>query len=76
MCWKVQCEKCQLYTWAGCGQHKEQVMSKIPMDQRCICDKHKNENDNDVTIMHNDDNKTYDEKNNCNDESKLNYYAH
>lgn len=44
MCWKVQCDKCELYTWAGCGQHKEQVMSKIPINQRCICNKQEQHN--------------------------------
>eukprot|EP01083_Nonionella_stella_P202880 740748_1 len=39
MCWKVQCTKCHLYTWAGCGQHVDQIMSEIPINQRCTCNK-------------------------------------
>lgn len=38
MCRKVQCAKCKLFTWEGCGLHKDEVMAKIPMNERCICD--------------------------------------
>ncbi|WAP53466.1 hypothetical protein OL239_04050 [Arthrobacter sp. ATA002] len=26
-------------TWAGCGQHVQQVMAHIPRTERCACDK-------------------------------------
>jgi hypothetical protein len=35
MCRKVQCQKCQLTTWAGCGAHVEQVLAGVPQSQRC-----------------------------------------
>jgi hypothetical protein len=35
MCRKVQCSKCGLATWAGCGAHIEQVLGGIPPAQRC-----------------------------------------
>ena len=37
MCYPVPCQKCGKTTWAGCGKHKDMVMSKIPVDQRCTC---------------------------------------
>lgn len=37
MCYKVLCKDCNRWTWAGCGQHVQQVMVNIPLDQRCIC---------------------------------------
>ncbi|HSN44108.1 MAG TPA: hypothetical protein VLR88_08635 [Propionibacteriaceae bacterium] len=35
MCRAVQCRKCGKPTWAGCGQHVEQVLKGIPKSQRC-----------------------------------------
>ncbi len=35
MCYEVTCPICGKKTWAGCGLHVDQVMSKIPKDQRC-----------------------------------------
>jgi thioredoxin 1 len=37
MCYPVKCEKCGKTTWAGCGKHKDMVMSKIPENERCQC---------------------------------------
>lgn len=37
MCYPVQCPKCGKTTWAGCGLHKDMVMSKIPPENRCTC---------------------------------------
>ena len=37
MCYQVKCEKCGKTTWAGCGKHKDMVMSKIPEGERCKC---------------------------------------
>jgi hypothetical protein len=37
MCRRVKCSKCGLATWAGCGQHVNQVMAGIPQSQRCTC---------------------------------------
>ena len=39
MCYPVPCQKCGKTTWAGCGKHKDMVMAKIPVDQRCTCKK-------------------------------------
>lgn len=35
MCHAVICKKCGKTTWAGCGQHVDQVMRKVPASQRC-----------------------------------------
>lgn len=35
MCRAVRCRTCQKTTWAGCGQHVDQVMRGVPKDQRC-----------------------------------------
>ncbi len=47
MCYPVKCEKCGKTTWAGCGKHKEMVMSKVPEKDRCKC---KREGEEHVTI--------------------------
>lgn len=39
MCWATTCNKCGKTTWAGCGRHAEQVMSKVPEENRCVCGK-------------------------------------
>ncbi len=38
MCRATKCHRCQKTTWAGCGQHVNQVMSKVPRTERCSCD--------------------------------------
>lgn len=35
MCRQVTCRKCGKTTWAGCGQHVNQVMKGVPQSQRC-----------------------------------------
>lgn len=35
MCSPVRCQTCGKTTWAGCGQHVDQVMRNVPKDQRC-----------------------------------------
>jgi hypothetical protein len=35
MCSAVTCRKCGKTTWAGCGQHVDQVMRGVPRSQRC-----------------------------------------
>ena len=35
MCRSVTCKTCGLASWAGCGQHVEQVMAGVPKAQRC-----------------------------------------
>jgi hypothetical protein len=35
MCRAVTCSKCAKVTWAGCGQHVDQVLKGIPASQRC-----------------------------------------
>jgi len=35
MCSAVTCRKCGKTTWAGCGQHVDQVMRRVPRNQRC-----------------------------------------
>ncbi|MGV8881817.1 MAG: hypothetical protein ACOH19_06660 [Rhodoglobus sp.] len=35
MCQAVKCKTCGKTTWAGCGQHVDQVMKNVPSAQRC-----------------------------------------
>ena len=35
MCRAVRCHICGKTTWAGCGQHVDQVMRGVPAGQRC-----------------------------------------
>jgi hypothetical protein len=37
MCRQVSCKRCGKATWAGCGQHVDQVMRGVPKAQRCSC---------------------------------------
>ncbi|WP_170183577.1 hypothetical protein [Streptacidiphilus neutrinimicus] len=37
MCRRVTCRRCGKYTYAGCGQHVDQVLSGVPAAQRCAC---------------------------------------
>ncbi|CAF0884166.1 unnamed protein product [Rotaria sordida] len=37
MCYKVQCRKCNKFTWSGCGMHKDSILATISLDQRCTC---------------------------------------
>jgi len=35
MCRAVTCRQCGKVTWAGCGQHVDQVMAGVPKSRRC-----------------------------------------
>ena len=35
MCRAVKCRECGKTTWAGCGQHVDQVMRGVPRNQQC-----------------------------------------
>jgi hypothetical protein len=35
MCRAVTCRICGKTTWAGCGQHVDQVMATVPAADRC-----------------------------------------
>lgn len=35
MCRPANCKICGKTTWAGCGQHVDQVMAGVPRNQRC-----------------------------------------
>jgi hypothetical protein len=37
MCRRVSCSKCNKPTFAGCGQHVEQVLGDVPKADRCRC---------------------------------------
>lgn len=37
MCHQTRCKACKKATWAGCGQHKDQVLRGIPKSERCSC---------------------------------------
>lgn len=38
MCRPVLCKKCGHTTWAGCGQHIDQVKQSVPARDWCTCD--------------------------------------
>ncbi len=35
MCRAVTCRTCGKVTWAGCGEHVEDVLGNVPRAQRC-----------------------------------------
>ncbi|SDP62631.1 hypothetical protein SAMN04489867_3196 [Pedococcus dokdonensis] len=35
MCRPATCKVCGKTTWAGCGQHVDQVMASVPRSDRC-----------------------------------------
>jgi hypothetical protein len=37
MCRPATCRTCGKASWAGCGQHVEQVLRGVPKNQRCSC---------------------------------------
>jgi len=37
MCRPATCRSCGKATYAGCGQHVEQVLRGVPQNQRCSC---------------------------------------
>ncbi len=37
MCRQVACKRCEKASWAGCGQHVNQVLAGVPKNQRCKC---------------------------------------
>jgi hypothetical protein len=37
MCHQTTCRACKKKTWAGCGQHKNEVMRGVPKNDRCTC---------------------------------------
>lgn len=37
MCRAVTCKRCGKTTWAGCGQHVDDVMKNVPNQDRCTC---------------------------------------
>lgn len=37
MCHQTTCRACKKATWAGCGQHQQQVMRGIAKNERCTC---------------------------------------
>lgn len=38
MCVPAVCKRCGKTTWAGCGEHVDEVMSGVPKAQQCLCD--------------------------------------
>jgi len=34
---KTTCETCGKPTWKGCGNHIEQALKDVPVDERCKC---------------------------------------
>lgn len=44
MCRAVTCKTCGKTTWAGCGQHIDQVKKSVPSSQWCPGDHPKQQN--------------------------------
>jgi hypothetical protein len=38
MCRRVTCSRCGKATYAGCGNHVEQVLGNVPAAERCSCE--------------------------------------
>lgn len=38
MCYPEKCPRCGKTGWAGCGQHVDDVMRRVPPAQRCTCE--------------------------------------
>ena len=39
MCYKMKCQKCKKWTWAGCGNHIKSALKGIPDKDLCKCSK-------------------------------------
>ncbi len=37
MCSPAICPACRKVTYAGCGNHAQQVLQQFPTEQRCTC---------------------------------------
>lgn len=37
MCRTTSCMYCRKTTWSGCGNHVDQVMRRVPGNERCTC---------------------------------------
>jgi hypothetical protein len=37
MCSKVMCRKCNKPTWSGCGEHIEEALVGVALEDRCSC---------------------------------------
>ena len=35
MCYPARCEACGKITWAGCGEHIDEVREQVPEEQWC-----------------------------------------
>ncbi len=38
MCYPTTCAGCGRTTWAGCGEHAQDVRASVPAEQWCTCD--------------------------------------
>ncbi|MET7403691.1 hypothetical protein ABZS66_60500 [Dactylosporangium sp. NPDC005572] len=38
MCQRVTCKTCGKATYAGCGNHVDEVLAGVPAAQRCACE--------------------------------------
>jgi len=37
MCNKVICDNCDKPTWSGCGEHIEEALFGVALEDRCTC---------------------------------------
>lgn len=37
MCKRVTCSDCGKPTWEGCGEHVEDALAGVPVEDRCQC---------------------------------------
>jgi len=38
MCVKVTCGRCGKATWSGCGEHIEEALAGVSVEDRCACE--------------------------------------
>lgn len=37
MCHEIACATCSKPTWEGCGEHIEDALKRVPLNERCTC---------------------------------------
>ena len=50
MCRRVKCSRCGKPGFEGCGRHVEQVLEGVPVEDRCVCPKDDDEEDEETKM--------------------------
>ena len=43
----MKCRKCGRPTWTGCGTHIEFVLRDVPKEERCVCPREEEDEEDD-----------------------------